>query len=205
MQDARYRLVEIIVAASVVVVSLASLCVALFQGHVMQRTLEAQVLPVLDYQHGNIDLEAGRDQIFLRVTNNGIGPADVRHMRLSWNGTEVTNPPVFLAECCVPGDAPLSDKIDRVGELFLARELQIITSVVENRFMAPEQRVDFVIMPRPDASSQAEGFEVWSRLNEVRRDLVVELCYCSVFDECWLADSSTQTREPVRECPVDEG
>ena len=47
-----YRTIEMVVAGCVVVISLASLFVAVFQGVVMQRTMEASVMPLIQIGHG---------------------------------------------------------------------------------------------------------------------------------------------------------
>ena len=38
---------------------------------------------------------------------------------------------------------------------------------------------------------------IWDRLNEARRRLAFEACYCSVLDECWVSNL-TPTARPKR-------
>ena len=59
MAKPSYRLVEVIVAVSVVIISIASLFVAVYQGIVMDRTLKASVLPIIQAGTSNLDPETG--------------------------------------------------------------------------------------------------------------------------------------------------
>jgi hypothetical protein len=42
----------------------------------------------------------------------------------------------------------------------------------------------------------------WARLEAVRRQIGVAVCYCSVFDECYLRDSNRTEPQRVASCPV---
>ena len=54
MRSSRIRVIEIIVAIAVTMISVASLFVAVFQGVIMQRQLEASVLPIPTVAHGPV-------------------------------------------------------------------------------------------------------------------------------------------------------
>ncbi|HAQ34539.1 MAG: hypothetical protein CMF74_12130 [Maricaulis sp.] len=206
MAPSRIRLIEIIVAASVVVISVASLFVAVFQGIVMQRTLEASVLPVLQYSTGNYDNDRDEWVLVLNITNTGIGPAELRSIRVTWDGQPIEDAPPFLMACCLPASIAEADRPAYLQDLFESGELNIIFDGVDGRFFAPQESVDFISVDRPDRETQARGRALWSALDRARHDLEVELCYCSVFDDCWQANFPTQTRERVRQCPApDEG
>ena len=73
MAKPSYRLVEVIVAVSVVIISIASLFVAVYQGIVMDRTLKASVLPIIQAGTSNLDPETGEWKLALRVENTGLG------------------------------------------------------------------------------------------------------------------------------------
>jgi len=196
----RYRIVELIVAASVVVISVASLFVAVHQSIVMERTLAASVWPVMEFQHGNYDSEAGRRSITLDFANNGLGPAQVRYMRLLDDGQPIDSMQHYLAECCAPEDLDQTARLDHIGQLFRDDHLLLVTDVIGGRVFAPQQTVTFARFDYPD---DRDGQLAWAALDAVRFELEIELCYCSVFDECWLARFPQQSREPVNQCRID--
>jgi hypothetical protein len=53
LQQFHIRTIELVIAVSVVVISVASLFVAVYQGMVMERTLKASVWPLVQIEHGN--------------------------------------------------------------------------------------------------------------------------------------------------------
>jgi len=202
MTPSRVRLIEIVVGASVVVISVVSLFVAVFQGIVMQRTLEASVLPVIQYGSGNYNLEREEWQITVSFRNTGLGPAEMRSFRLFWDGEEITDTSAFLARCCVPDDIPADQRAAYVRNAFVNGEISFLFDSIEGRFFAPQEEVGYVVSARPDAETQPHGRALWDALDSVRHDLEVEICYCSVFDDCWQARFPDQSRERVRQCPA---
>lgn len=204
MRASRIRLVEIVVAISVVAISVASLGVALFQGHVMQRALEAQVLPVVQYRHSNFDGERQAWRMEFRLMNTGLGPAEVRWSEIRWRGIVLSEPAELMVRCCVPADIPADQRYRYVQQVFQTGHMRIYFEPFNGRFFAPQEEISFIDFPRPDAALSQEAFDIWMGLDEVRHEIEVDLCYCSVFDDCWVARFPEQSREPVRACPVDE-
>ena len=200
----RYRTVEIAVAASVVVISLASLFVAVYQGIVMDRTMKASVMPVIQLGHGNMDAER-RDWVMLfTVHNTGLGPAEIRYLGISWNGEPVAGTSQFLARCCAPDSVPEEDRLAYMHQAFRDGELALVFDDVQNRFLAPQERVEFIAFDRPDSQTQPRGRAIWEALNETRHALNFEVCYCSVFEDCWRARFPDQSRIPVERCDASE-
>jgi len=196
-----YRIVELIVAGSVVVISIASLFVAVHQSVVMERTLAASVWPVMEFQHGNYDSFENRQSITLDFANNGLGPAQVRYMHLLEDGEPVDSLHGFLAACCAPEELDVAERLDHIARLFQENRLFLVTDVIGGRVFAPQQTVTFARLNYPE---DPEARLVWEALDSIRFQLDVQLCYCSVFDECWLASFPQQTREPVNQCRVED-
>jgi hypothetical protein len=196
------RIIELIVAVSVVVISVASLFVAVEQSRVQRQTLEASVLPVIQYGSGNYDYERGEWVMTLNFTNTGLGPAELRYLGLSWQGDEILDTSEFLADCCVSADIPEENRLAYVHQAFRDGQMSFLFDAVEGRFFAPQESVDYITFVRPDADRQPIGREIWQSLDQVRHEIAVEACYCSVFEDCWMSRFPQQTREPVDACPV---
>ena len=194
---ARYRLVELVIAVSVVVISVASLFVAVYQGQVMDRTLAASVMPIMDYTTGNFSDEHQDSRIELEVRNNGLGPAQVHYLTLSYQGEPITAPERFIPQCCAPEDMSPEEQEHHIRELFRSGRLSLLTDIVGGRVFAPQQRVVFATMTRPE---DPDSLAVWEAFNQARHQLELEICYCSVLEDCWTARFPQQDRTPVARC-----
>lgn len=203
MRASRIRLIEIVVAVSIVLISVASLAVALFQGHVMQRTLEAQVLPVLQYGDTNYDDARREWRMEFSLTNTGLGPAELRWFQHTWRGIDLNEPADLMVACCLPEDVAEEDGRRYVQSVFATGQMRIFFDTIGGRFFAPQEEVTFISFPQPDPALSQDAYDIWMALDGVRREIQMDVCYCSVFDACWMASFPAQTREPVAECPVD--
>lgn len=195
------RWIEITIALSVVVISVASLFVAVFQGHVMQRQLEASVLPILSYNHGNYDDEREEARITLTLGNRGLGPAEIQRVSLHYGGQSYRNIHELIMACC-QDTAHQTQDAQHAAWQSLIREggLFITTSTLTNALLSPGDEVNFVTIARPETEvAQA----VWSRLDHARWELDMSVCYCSVFDQCWQTEFPENTRTSVRSCDAD--
>ena len=188
------RFLELIIAASVVVISLASLFVALYQGRVMERTMKASVLPVVEYTTGNYDIDLDEPRITMTLSNNGLGPATIKQVLFRYEGVEFTSPGHLLALCCVPG----ADNVEEAQAILRTAAFPVITSVLRNRVLTPGQTLPMLSMPDQDLGELGAG--VWAELDTARFDVEVEVCYCSVFDDCWRTRYPDAVRTPVERC-----
>ena len=203
MRASRIRIVEIIVAVSVVVISVCTLFVALYQGHVMQRTLQAQVLPVLQYGDTNYDEDRREWVMQFLLTNTGLGPAEVRWFQHRWQGINLDEPADLMVACCLPENVSSENGPRYVQSVFATGHMRIFFDSFGGRFFAPQEKVTFIRFPRPDPSLSQEAYDIWIALDDVRHQIEMDVCYCSVFEDCWMASFPAQTREPVNECPVE--
>ena len=49
----------------------------------------------------------------------------------------------------------------------------------------------------------ADNVEMWKAFDRVRfSELSYRVCYCSVFDECWVTHLTNLQAEPVKQCPI---
>ncbi|MBI1264455.1 MAG: hypothetical protein GC187_06955 [Alphaproteobacteria bacterium] len=198
MPQVRLRLVEIIVAVCVVIISLASLFVAVFQGVVMQRTLETSVLPALTYNHGNFDTDRQMRRLTLTIGSVGLGPAEMHSVHFTYEGQRLDNIQDVLLACC--SDPELEDAASRQAalvDMIASERLPMFTNVLEGALLAPGATLSVAELPWPeDEAARA----VWERLNQARWAMRVEACYCSAFGQCWRADFAERARRQVRRC-----
>ncbi|HEY3812116.1 MAG TPA: hypothetical protein VGL66_02740 [Caulobacteraceae bacterium] len=185
-----HRRLDLILPICALFVSVVSLVLAIIHGQAMERMadantrlVQAQSWPFLEYSTGDID--EGRQEIELRVGNVGVGPAKLRTVELFWRGQPMPNHTALLQRCCGAGRImPPGLFINQIG----------------NRVLPARDTESFISLRGTDANAA-----VWTRLDTERLNVSTRICYCSVFDECWVATLNMQaptTQRAVKRCPV---
>ena len=163
-------------------VSFVSIYIAWHHGQVMkelvhqnEKLVEANSLPYLQIDGSNA---GGR--VMLYTTNEGVGPAKIVTAEMSVDGHPVQSLHELIDACCIRGDYSA-----------------ISTSTLQGRMVRPGDTVPFV-----DFSIRAGDRDQALALDRGRQSnrIVTRLCYCSVFNDCWIADSRDPTPDPVNQC-----
>jgi hypothetical protein len=47
-----------------------------------------------------------------------------------------------------------------------------------------------------------KNMDLWRKFNAERDNITVQVCYCSVFDECWRGSGTTTHANRVASCPA---
>jgi len=201
-EEHRRRTIELIIAGAVVAISLASLFTALYQSIVMRRTLEASVWPRVEWENSNYDEERRVHAITFALANHGVGPARIARVEILLKGERVGNEAALLSKCCIDGSTPEARSATLQG-LTERRDLMTFTSTLDGAALTPGQKRILFEFERPADDSAAMA--VWDRLNKIRDELDLTVCYCSVFDECWIARARAyrQASERVDRCPIE--
>jgi hypothetical protein len=184
-----FRWLDISLALSAFFISLISLTVAIHHGRTMDKLVASNSYPNIDIEHSNQeDLNDGLGQrpvLNMELINTGIGPARIRSVEVSFAGKPVGNFLALLAACCTgPAEASLPKTyVYFSGDL---RGQMLPAGKSRRLFSWPEAPND----PR------------WARLKALPTKIDVRVCYCSVFDECYVHDSRRTEPERIQSCPV---
>ena len=185
-----HRWFDITASLCAMVVSVASLYLAIHHGQVMQemaqanaRLVTAASWPSISYSTSNVDENGRLNLIRMSLTNKGVGPARIEGMEVSYDGQPVTSLRALLQACCAGGDA-------------LGR-LRWVQSAANGKVMRPGEEKHFAHIERGDDEA------VWERLSALPAKVSVKVCYCSVFDDCWVTRNGSRKPEPVAACPAD--
>ena len=163
-------------------VSLISIYIAWHHGKVMQelvhqneKLVEANSLPYLQISGSN-----GNGAVSFDATNEGVGPAKIFTAEIFVDGRPVKRLAELIAACCGHGN------YSGLG-----------SSSLEGRMVRPGDKVSFVSF-----AVGPETRESAAALDQARQSdrIVTRLCYCSVFDDCWISDSRDPTPDPVNQC-----
>lgn len=109
------------------------------------------------------------------MSNSGVGPARIRHAEVTVDGT------------------PVADW----REFFERLELEVgryLTSYVARGVLAPGVAHDILVLDPEQPADVLYGSQ---------HRIVIELCYCSVYDDCWVKAAGSDA-VPVRGCQADE-
>jgi len=194
-----HKWVDMVVAFSALFISLVSLGVAILHGHTMEamananaRLVAANSWPFLSYGAGTSTTN-GATSIHLQVFNAGVGPAKIESAELVWKGVAYRTDQDFLKACC--GFDPAS------GAAF-------DSDLLPYEVLRAGERIKFLEFAR---TASQDVFVALERAM-ISRDLQLNICYCSIFDECWKSDLTKLSLkpEPVQACvqpkvPFDQG
>ena len=127
---------------------------------------------VWPYVDMNINLEA--DTFSLDLQNKGMGPALIHEFRLLLRGQEVVN----ALELVDAAEYPLED-------------LSMSTETVQDSVLSVGERL---------VAFRIEGEDVGLRLRELITEMDVQICYCSLNNQCWDNRGSQSFRRSVERC-----
>ncbi|HEX4649277.1 MAG TPA: hypothetical protein VH111_10645 [Steroidobacteraceae bacterium] len=186
-----FHWLDVSLALSAFLVSLASLWLTVHNARTMEKLVASNSYPNLDVQFDNLfDFQDGqglRAALHLYLVNSGIGPARLRAIEIGFAGKPAADLPALLVLCCTQeaaGSLPKTNSWSS-GD---ARGVMIQAGRNLTLFAWPRAADD----PR------------WARLEAARKadKIGIRVCYCSVFDECYLHESQNREPKPVRGCPV---
>lgn len=152
------------------------------QADATKKIQQAEAWPFLSYGTSNLGQD-GKASISLELHNNGVGPALLGPIEISYQGKPVKDPRDMLERCC--GLKP-------------GQSLTTQTS--------PASRI---VLPAGDSSqflriaATPENQVIWDKFNVERWKLRVRSCYCSIFDECWVIEGTQAKPKAVQQCPAD--
>ena len=171
----RSDLTDRIMAVSAVVVALASLGVALYEARTNREYQKVSVWPYVSQSNAWVPGEPYTRS----VSNLGVGPALVKSFQVSVDGT------------------PRRDWAE-VSRALTGRPVPelVYSTLRAGSVLLPDKPVPLVRIPPGEAAQR-----FWEEAQTPR--LSVRLCYCSLYDDCWLHDSLREEPSPVSTCRPD--
>ena len=171
---------ELILSVAALVTSAVSVYIAVQHGRVMEKMLQASSLPFVTVYSG--DYVNGSLISHLTLRNEGVGPARLISFRVRLDGKNLHNMQDFFALCC--------NKQHPANGLILSNAYErFIPARGESEIFAYRQQGD------------ADPF--WDKFDHARARLEYDICYCSVFAECYRWIPFAATAQRVAFCPAD--
>lgn len=173
----RLSLWQTVLSVVGVFIAVIALYAALTESAAVRQQTAAAVWPFVQLLIEDFDTgeEAGFSIAF---QNAGVGPAKLHAVRLDIGGQ------------------PMRDWAHAVTTVGGDPSAQVGRSFIAGRVLRPDERVDVISTMEADLARRFQAAVA-------SPDNFILYCYCSIFDECWVADSreNLQQPEPVEHCP----
>jgi hypothetical protein len=177
-------------------ISAISIFMAWDNGNDMQKLVHASSWPALELGSGNHGTDGFA--ISFSLKNAGIGPARVHTFAFFVDHKKIQSPYLMagIAELCCSKE--WTSGLARTGGDFLRVLGADMSRPIASTFLSPHEEVTAVRWPRTD-----ENLPVWKAVDQARQQgrITMRVCYCSVFDECWIADQESFPPRAVASCP----
>ena len=173
----RLTFLQTVLSVAGIFIAVVALYAALTESAAVRQQTAAAVWPFV--QFATEDSNSGKSAEFaMYFTNTGVGPARMRTMRLAIDGEPVRD----WDQAVTLFGGQLTDRVSR--------------NFVSNRILSPGEKVVAFSTTEPDLARRF-------RASVANPGSFIAFCYCSIFDECWLADSrkDIQNPEAVENCP----
>ncbi len=160
-------------------VSVFALALGAWQTRLMQSQARASVWPYLSIGYtysNNIDADA----FIWTIDNNGVGPARVQSVTLSLDGK------------------PMRNWAEVLAVLGTSKHLNTAITSFAGSVIPPNTNRETTVSAIR-VNDQEFGMLFKNAIDRFRMDI----CYCSVYDECWIAHWQRWRVDPVDRCPVD--
>ena len=173
---------DLLVALSALATSVVSIWLAVTQGDEMGRLVQAQSWPFVGFTSGNSSLDEATKQrvrsLTLSIENLGVGPAKVRSFEVLIDGHAVADHNALIRAA-----AGLEENVDYDQSTFYSLP-------VTGRVLRAGETLSFARWDRTEVVAQP-----WAALDQARFGrLELRVCYCSVFEECWV--NTLQATDP---------
>ena len=160
-------------------ISALALAVGAYQTRLMQTQARASVWPyvVIGFNYA----DSGERQGFeLHVENNGVGPAVVQSTLVKLDGKPVKH---------------WEEVVGALKERHEGESAQASLAGLHGIVIPPSTNRDTDV-PAIHTTDAALG----KALYEARERLSIDICYCSIYDDCWIAHWLQRKPEPVSSC-----
>jgi hypothetical protein len=173
---ARGSRISTITSALALAVSVFALAIGAWQTRLMQGQARASVWPHLSIGYtynSNVD----EDGFFWRIDNNGVGPALVRSTTMTLDGK------------------PMQHWNDVLSTLGFEGKRRTSTSSLGGEVIPPSLNRETAI----DAIRINEK-DIATAMKAAAPRFEIAVCYCSVYDDCWIARWQRTDVDPVEKC-----
>jgi hypothetical protein len=184
--NARLRL-DFVIALCALLISTVAAAATVYQTRVIARQFSATVWPYVSFNENSAPW-----QLALSLRNDGLGPAIVRSVRLTWDGN--TEPSLEHVLIEIARAEPQMTARARAA-LRSGAKLRIATSTPTGGMVIPANSQHTIL--------EVDGDVLVRYVNPTIKRIGITLCYCSLTGNCWSETFHDRAGEPtaVSSCP----
>ncbi len=182
----RLRL-DFVIAICALLISTVAAVATVYQTHVIARQFSATVWPYVSFDESN-----SPSSVELDLRNDGLGPAIVRSVGITFDGKPQTSIEAMLAAFAT--GEPQAQAAARAA-IRAGAKLKITTSTPTSGMVIPANAQHVII--------RLEGPILVRYFQPAVKRVGISLCYCSLTGTCWTQSFQSRDSEPrtVASCP----
>ncbi len=188
MDEKRFRL-DFVIAFCALLISTVAAVATVYQTHVIARQFSATVWPYVSF-----DDDYSPWMFEMDVRNDGLGPAIVRSVSITWGGKPQSSLESLLA--MFAARHPQMVAAVRAA-LHAGAKLRITTSTPTPGMVIPANTKHTIIA--------LDGTILVRYLPELKRSFGLTLCYCSLTGSCWTQRYPEHGSEPTAVASCSKG
>lgn len=169
---------DMAMGASAIMLSIVSLFVALEDGNAMKRLVQANSWPFIAAEFSTLSPD-GTVHFKMSLDNKGVGPAKIETLEVFYAGKPVSGPRQLIAAM--------------IGPEGLNRAHRLATSDIVGSVISARESVDY-LNTIPDSFTPEQNLAI----RDAAHHIATRVCFCSVFDECWLRGGPDGNARPRR-------
>lgn len=180
-----------ILATCAILISEASFYATYLQAKSAERQVKAMTLPLIQFSHGNYDSENDLKVIDLELKNAGVGPAIIKRVQIKHREKTYASLNEFFEACCIveleQDKARMAagndgDPEEEIGGWVSQPLVDIILPGQSTYYF---QRIQY----------GTKTLAFWEKLNNERWHINLDICYCSLLDECFETEKNGVVEE----------
>lgn len=176
----RMSAIQTFIAVTSFVVAIIALYAALNEADAARKQLQSSAWPNLEAEF-SFRTVPGSERIEFNLRNSGIGPAKVQSVAFTLDGEPLENW-AQLVHTFTEQDNPLFSY-----------------NWVARRVLQPDDQYALLTVTADEIDS-ATTIALQDAANAGR--ILGEICYCSVFEDCWMLETQSRDPKEVKACPA---
>lgn len=191
-----HRWVDLLLTFSAITMSAISLYLARDNSQAMERLVQANSRPFVQLGSGNATDDGVPGVLSFAARNAGTGPAQIYSFAVLVDGQPVPQNGWLIqnlaSACCGEEWTAIAAQDD-----VLAAVGPDLTSPVARTLLAPGDDATALRWARTPTNQT-----LWIAIDRARQEgrITMRACYCSLFDECWIAETNVFPPQQVDSC-----
>ncbi len=185
--------VNLVIAGCAILISAASFYATYLQANAAEKQVKAMTLPLIQFTHGNHSPERNQLAVGFSLKNQGVGAAIIKSVELSYRGKSFDDVYGFFEACCRNEYAAYRDhEASMAADEFSSLDGNMTTQPLTEVILPGQSNYKFF-----ELFFHKSTGKFWEKLNQERWELELNVCYCSLLDDCFLTKDSSVITEVV--------